>query len=316
MHIDVKKLGRINRPGHRVTGIRAGQRKGAGWERVHVAVDGATRLAYSEVLANEKKETACGFLLRAVAWFSTQGIVVERILTDNGSAYRSHLHRQTCAEMGIRHSRTRPYRPRTNGKACVSVSCHRPLGRRGAPVALSRSLLLQASQPGLTTLSVVCRSGGQAVASSVPRGEKYTPMVAKREQETPKHSANALPPGHLGELQTAVLQELWSAGEATVREVRDRLEAGGVKLAYTTVLTVMTRLHARGLLTRVRQGRRDQYRPAVEAHELQAALLREAVDRLLEAHGDIALAAFAARMRDGDPAALATLRELLDGGRL
>ena len=117
MHIDVKKLGRINRVGHRVSGTRTGQRKGAGWERVHVAVDGATRLAYSEVLANEKKETACGFLLRAVEWFSTQGIVVERILTDNGSAYRSHLHRQTCAEMGIRHSRTRPYRPRTNGKA-------------------------------------------------------------------------------------------------------------------------------------------------------------------------------------------------------
>ena len=141
-------------------------------------------------------------------------------------------------------------------------------------------------------------------------------MVAKQSQESPHGRGTAPPLGHLGELQTQVLQELWSAGEATVREVRDRLEAGGVKLAYTTVLTVMTRLHARGLLTRVRQGRRDQYRPAVEAHELQAALSREAVDRLLEAHGDVALAAFAARMRDGDPAALATLRELLDGGRL
>ena len=141
-------------------------------------------------------------------------------------------------------------------------------------------------------------------------------MVAKREQETPQHSPNAPPPGHLGELQTAVLQQLWAGEEASVREVRDRLEAGGVTLAYTTVLTVMTRLHARGLLERRRQGRRDYYRAAMEAHELEAALSREAVDRLIEIHGDVALAAFAARMRDGDPAVLARLRELLDGNRL
>ena len=117
VHIDVKKLGRIDRAGHRVTGSRAGQRRGSGWERVHVAIDGATRMAYSEVLADERKETACGFLVRAVAWFSAHGIVIERLLTDNGAAYRSHLHREVCAELGIRHSRTRPYRPRTNGKA-------------------------------------------------------------------------------------------------------------------------------------------------------------------------------------------------------
>jgi transposase InsO family protein len=117
VHIDVKKLGRIGRPGHRVTGTRVGQKKGAGWERVHVAIDGATRLAYAEVLPDERKQTACGFLERAVAWFSANGIEVERILTDNGSAYRSHLHRQTCAKLRICHTRTRPYRPRTNGKA-------------------------------------------------------------------------------------------------------------------------------------------------------------------------------------------------------
>ena len=117
VHIDVKKLGRIDRAGHRVTGTRVGQRKGAGWERVHVAVEGATRMAYVEVLADEKKETACAFLERAIGWFAARGIAVERILTDNGSAYRSHLHRETCARLGIRHSRTRPYRPRTNGKA-------------------------------------------------------------------------------------------------------------------------------------------------------------------------------------------------------
>lgn len=82
-----------------------------------MAIDGATRMAYAEVLADERTQTACGFLRRAVAWFAAQGIVIERILTDNGAAYRSHLHRAACAELGIRHRRTRAYRPRTNGKA-------------------------------------------------------------------------------------------------------------------------------------------------------------------------------------------------------
>ena len=118
VHIDVKKLGRIERAGHRVTGSRRGQRKGrVGWERVHVAVDGATRLAYVEVLPDERAETAVAFLRRAVAWFAHQGIPVERVLTDNGAAYRSRRHREVCAELGLRHSRTRAYRPRTNGKA-------------------------------------------------------------------------------------------------------------------------------------------------------------------------------------------------------
>jgi transposase InsO family protein len=117
VHVDVKKLGRIERAGHRVTGSRKGQRKGTGWERVHVALDGASRMAYAEVLADERKQTCCAFLERATSWFAAQGIQVERILTDNGSAYRSHLHRQTCTRLGIRHSRTRAYRPRTNGKA-------------------------------------------------------------------------------------------------------------------------------------------------------------------------------------------------------
>jgi transposase InsO family protein len=117
-HVDVKKLARIEGAGHRVTGSRRGQRKGrVGCERVHVAIDGATRLAYAEILPDERAETACAFLCRAVAWFAAHGIRVERVLTDNGSAYRSRAHRATCAELGIRHSRTRAYRPRTNGKA-------------------------------------------------------------------------------------------------------------------------------------------------------------------------------------------------------
>jgi transposase InsO family protein len=122
IHIDVKKLGRIARPGHRVTGSRAAKgyhRKAyeRGWEFVHIAIDDATRLAYAEVLADERAETACGFLRRAVGFFESHGFSVERLLTDNGNAYRSAVHAICCRELGIRHLRTRPYRPQTNGKA-------------------------------------------------------------------------------------------------------------------------------------------------------------------------------------------------------
>jgi len=117
VHIDVKKLGRIGRPGHRVNGDRRTRSRGIGWEYVHVAVDDATRLAYVEVLENEKAVTAVGFLRRAVAHFGDYGIRVERVMTDNGPCYRSIAHALACRALGLRHLRTRPYRPRTNGKA-------------------------------------------------------------------------------------------------------------------------------------------------------------------------------------------------------
>jgi transposase InsO family protein len=122
VHVDVKKLGRIARPGHRVTGRVSGgghhrRAYDLGWEFVHVAIDDATRLAYAEVLADEKGQTAVGFLRRAVAFFASFGIDVERLLTDNGPAYRSVVHALACKALGLKHSRTRPYRPQTNGKA-------------------------------------------------------------------------------------------------------------------------------------------------------------------------------------------------------
>jgi transposase InsO family protein len=129
VHIDVKKLGRISRgAGHRVHGglqhytgrhlDAAGRLRGsAGWEFVHIAVDDYSRLAYAEVLADEKATTAIGFLRRARAFFARYGIQVERILTDNGSAYISTVHAIACRRLGIRHLRTRPRRPQTNGKA-------------------------------------------------------------------------------------------------------------------------------------------------------------------------------------------------------
>jgi transposase InsO family protein len=124
LHIDVKKLGRISGgAGHRVTGNRRRQgssdhsARRTGWEYVHVCVDDATRLAYVEVLEDEKAATAVGFLRRAVAHFRAYGIPVERVMTDNGSAYVSLLHRLACKALGLKHLRTQPYRPRTNGKA-------------------------------------------------------------------------------------------------------------------------------------------------------------------------------------------------------
>jgi transposase len=128
IHVDIKKLGRIGRrgAGHRVlgTGHRQSQEKtgpkrlgATGWEFVHVCVDDATRLAYVEVLGDEKGATAAGFLRRAVSWFKGMGITVERVLSDNGACYRSGAHAEACRELGMRHLRTRPYRPRTNGKA-------------------------------------------------------------------------------------------------------------------------------------------------------------------------------------------------------
>jgi transposase InsO family protein len=117
LHIDVKKLGRIGRPGHRVNGDRRSRSRGVGWEFVHICIDDATRLAYVEVLADEKATTAAGFLRRAVAHYRAYGIRVERVMTDNGSCYRAALHALACKALGIKHLRTRPYRPRTNGKA-------------------------------------------------------------------------------------------------------------------------------------------------------------------------------------------------------
>jgi transposase InsO family protein len=122
VHIDVKKLGRIARPGHRAFGLTSNsgwQRRSfeLGWEYVHVAVDDYSRLAYAEVLADEKAATAAGFLRRAVAFYARHGIRVEAVLSDNGACYRATLHALACRRLGIRHLRTRPYRPQTNGKA-------------------------------------------------------------------------------------------------------------------------------------------------------------------------------------------------------
>jgi transposase InsO family protein len=126
LHVDVKKLGVITGTGHRITGRRDSQnanrrarRRGApkGWEFVHVCVDDATRLAYVEVLSDEKATTAVGFLRRAVAFYASHGVTAQRVMSDNGACYRATIHTIACRALGLRHLRTRPHRPRTNGKA-------------------------------------------------------------------------------------------------------------------------------------------------------------------------------------------------------
>jgi transposase InsO family protein len=118
IHIDIKKLGRFARSGHRVTGNRQGCRNaGAGWEFVHIAVDDHSRIAFAKIMPNEKRHSAVIFLRAALAYYESLGIKVERVMTDNGSCYKSFAFRRACKRFGLRHVRTRPYTPKTNGKA-------------------------------------------------------------------------------------------------------------------------------------------------------------------------------------------------------
>jgi transposase InsO family protein len=123
IHLDIKKLGRIDGVGHRITGDRSGQSnlrargKGSGWEFVHVAIDDASRVAFAKVMNNERKRSATAFLKAALAYYESLGIKVERVMTDNGSCYKSFAFRRLCKRLGLKHVRTKPYTPKTNGKA-------------------------------------------------------------------------------------------------------------------------------------------------------------------------------------------------------
>ena len=119
IHIDIKKLGRFNKVGHRITGDRTGQSKsrGVGWEYVHVAIDDHSRIAFARIMPSEKKRSATDFLKAALAYYASLGVKVERVMTDNGSCYKSFAFRRACKRFGLRHIRTKPYTPQTNGKA-------------------------------------------------------------------------------------------------------------------------------------------------------------------------------------------------------
>lgn len=119
IHLDIKKLGRFSQVGHRITGDRRGQSnaRGIGWEFVHVSIDDASRLAFSQIMPDEKAVSAVAFLKAAVAYYQSLGVTVRRVMTDNGSCYISKAFRAACRDLGLKHVRTRPYTPKTNGKA-------------------------------------------------------------------------------------------------------------------------------------------------------------------------------------------------------
>ena len=117
IHIDIKKLGRFNRVDHRITGNRQASSRGIGWEFVHVCIDDASRVAFSQILPDERKESAVAFLKAAVAYYRSLGVTVSRVMTDNGSCYRSKAFARACRDLDLKHIRTRPYTPKTNGKA-------------------------------------------------------------------------------------------------------------------------------------------------------------------------------------------------------
>lgn len=117
LHLDIKRLGKIDGVGHKKAGTRQVRRRRPSWEYLHVCVDDASRAAYTAVMTDETAESAVEFLWLAIAWYASHGIRVERVLTDNGACYKSRKFRDACREFGIKHKRTRPYRPQTNGKA-------------------------------------------------------------------------------------------------------------------------------------------------------------------------------------------------------
>ncbi len=135
IHLDIKKLGKFVRTGHRITcDPKAGKSRGAGWEFVHVSVDDHSRLAFSQVLESERREDAVAFLRAAVTWYRKMGIAVERVMTDNGSCYRAKAFNTACKALGLRHIYTRPYTPRPMERRSASTSLPGANGPMGAPI--------------------------------------------------------------------------------------------------------------------------------------------------------------------------------------
>jgi transposase InsO family protein len=173
IHVDVKKLARIDGIGHRITGDRTRRSRGIGWDFLHVCVDDASRLAYTEILADERKASAVAFLERALAWFNGLGVKVERVMTDNGSAYRSHAFPEASQAAGLRHMRTRPYTPRTNGPV---GSADIPPGDRAKPDGRT----LHPDQPARMGLPAGLRQLGRA-------GPRHAPLAARLQPPPTPH---------------------------------------------------------------------------------------------------------------------------------
>jgi transposase InsO family protein len=181
LHCDTKKLGRIvDGPGHRIHGDHSLEHKGVGWEVLHMAIDDCGRLVYAEMLGDEKGRTAAHFLIRALRWFRTQGIRVDRLLTDNGAPYRSKAWRRVCRAAHLRHRFTGPYHPQTNGKAerwiRPSSASASTLRFSRAPSTAGTALLASSSGTTNTVLTVLWEDSVRAlVPLSCRRRECYQP---------------------------------------------------------------------------------------------------------------------------------------------
>jgi hypothetical protein len=179
IHIDIKKLGRIDGVGPRITGDRSRPTRGKGWEYLHVCVDDAFRLAHTELLPGERQESAAAFLVRALAWFASLGVTVQGVTTENGSAFRSRAFRKACGEARLKHRRTRPCMPWTNGKAERSIqsslrerACLIPGLKSSDPCLTARS------RQGRSAPAVKTSHGRyQSLASSAERGAAMRPWL-------------------------------------------------------------------------------------------------------------------------------------------
>ena len=256
IHIDIKKLGRFERVGHRITGKRTGNAasRGSGWEYVHVAIDDASRLAFSQILPDERKESAVAFLKAAVAYYQSLGVKVARVMTDNGSCYRSKAFRKACRDLGLKHIRTRPYTPRTNGKAerfiqtalreWAYAQAYRHIGsarRRVAVLAAQIQLASSARQPKIQTAYQSPRPNrGQPVEApqlarpSPPCGERLGegPVRAELYGRRPPSPAPTRGGGarYLAPTSTLViLDRAPRSGVAKIRDVSARPVAGPVR---------------------------------------------------------------------------------------
>ena len=187
IHIDTKKLGKIAGIGHRITGRRSGminRHRGVGWEYLHVAVDDASRLAYTEILPDERKASAIAFLARAIAWFARHGVTVERIMTDNGNAYRSHDFRNACASAAVRHLRTTARPSASSKRSCANApmltSSARPRsGPPRCPAGCTSTTCTARTPPSLASHQSPGspRTTCLATTASAPRPRRSTPPV-------------------------------------------------------------------------------------------------------------------------------------------
>jgi len=200
IHIDIKKLGRFDRPGHRVTGDRTGQSnsRGIGWEYLHVCIDDHSRVAFSQIMPDEKKESAVAFLNAALAYYNSLSVSVSRVMTDIGACYKAHAFRDACRNRGLKHIRTRPYPPQTTGY--LQRRSHRSMCGRSGAFGASCSTAITRSK-GKESSGGRCRMSvpSNIISPSCRRAcRDHGSKAARQAQETPPPRVTSVAPAHVG----------------------------------------------------------------------------------------------------------------------